>query len=43
MPLDDDELIENEEFDTPEEEKTVDVEAILKRATKAGKIDDTSM
>ena len=44
MPLDDDDLIENEEFDTTEEEeKPVDVEAILKRASKAGKIDETSM
>src|SRR5690606_26837532 len=43
MPLDDDDLIENDEFDAVEEEKPVDVEAILKRASKAGKIDDASM
>ncbi|MCL4869933.1 MAG: RNA polymerase sigma factor RpoD [Anaerolineae bacterium] len=43
MPLDDDDLIENEEFEAAEEEKPVDVEAILKRASKAGKIDETSM
>lgn len=43
MPLDDDDLIENEELDVTEEEKPVDVEAILKRASKAGKIDETSM
>lgn len=43
MPLDDDDLIENDEFDAVEEEKPVDIEAILKRASKAGKIDDASM